>query len=199
MMMSAAEQDKLSTACLEANFPPIGFSFASRSTATKYCEILNNLRGLAQQKITQKAGASARSSGNDYKVEYNCAGTECVGGIVCASKQGNGLPLTIVARTSCVCPVNRNADDIKFPDTVFDTVDNAKAAIVRHLVLKLKVPVLEIRSTEPPGWQGSIYWRGSDGTAKKRKRGRTGSILFLHLLNERWVGIAVTRRKTSTS
>jgi hypothetical protein len=195
MMMSAAGQDILSAACLEANFPPIGFSFASRSTATKYCEILNNLRGLVQQKITQKTGANARSSGSDYKVEYKCAGTECVGGIVCASKQGNGLPLTVVARASCVCPVNRNADDMKFPDTVFDTVDNAKAAIVRHLVMKLKFPVLEIRSTEPPGWQGSIYWRGSDGTAKKRKRGRNCSMLFFHLLNKRWLGIAVTRRK----
>jgi hypothetical protein len=195
MMMSAPEQDKLSAACLEANFPPVGFSFASRSTATKYCEILNNLRGPVQQKITQKAGANTQSSGNDYKVEYNCAGKECVGGIVCASKQGNGLPLTIVARASCVCPVNRNADDIKFPDTVFDTVDNAKAAIVRHLVLKLKIPVLEIRSTEPPGWQGLVYWRGDDGTAKKRKRGRNCSLLFFQLVNERWLGVAVTRRK----
>lgn len=195
MMTSAAEQDKLSTACLEANFPPIGFSFVSRSTATKYCEILNNLRGPVRQKITQKAGANARSSGNDYKVEYKCTGKECVGGIVCASKQGNGLPLTIVARASCVCPINRNADDVKFPGTVFDSVDNAKAAIVRHLVLKLKVPVLEIRSTEPPGWQGLIYWRGSDGTVKKRKRGRNCSILFFQLSNKRWLGIAVTRRK----
>lgn len=194
-MMSAAEPNKLSAACLEANFPPIGFSFPSRSTATKYCEILNNLRGPFQQKITQKAGANARSTGNDYKVEYNCAGEECPGRIVCVSKQGNGSPLTIVARAGCVCPIRRNVEDIQFPNTFFDNVDNAKAAIVRHLVLELKVAVLEIRGTEPPGWSGSIYWTGSDGIAKKRKRGRNCCLLFFRFLNERWLGIAVTRHK----